>query len=334
MTSSGSPSTFGAPTPPTAKVRGPADMAAAVPVLLGFEPRDSVVIVVLDPPLVALTMRVDLPPVRDRWAWKAVGDSLVRGATNAGGSAAVVLAYTDDRLTDGPLRTHVVKPLKRAQVEVLDVLRVHDGRFWSSTCRDPHCCPPEGTPVPGGTAVQAAAVVQGIVVRGNRQSLAREFEPPVEVDTGQALDTWRQHLNAHPVDPADVRALLDVAVETARSGAVDLQTAARLAALVRNGDCRDEVYRHLVRRPVRDHRALWAAVCRWFAGEPAVVPLAIFALTAYLDGDGAAGNVAYERAASVDAGHPTVRLVGDILVSAIRPALVIETLARAVRADR
>jgi hypothetical protein len=338
MTPSGPLPAFGTPSPPTAKVRGPADLAAAVPVLLGFEPRDSVVAVVLDPPVVALTMRVDLPAPRDRWAWKAVGDSLARGAISAGGSAAVVLAYADDRAALDPLRSHVVKSLTRAKVEVLDVLRVHDGRYWSATCRDLRCCPAEGRPVPAGTAVQAAAVVQGVVVRGDRQSLAREFEPPADAEPAAARRAWRTQLDrllsAGTVDLDDVRALLDTAVEAARSGAVDLETAARLAALLSNGECRDEVYRHLVRRPVREHRALWAAVCRWFTGQPAVVPLAVFALAAYLDGDGATGNLAYERAAALDASHPTVRLVGDILVSAIRPALMIETLARAVGADR
>jgi hypothetical protein len=63
-----------------------------------------------------------------------------------------------------------------------------------------------------------------------------------------------------------------------------------------------------------------------------VVPLALFALVAYLDGDGAVANLALERAQAVDPQHPTVRLVGDIVASALPPAVVIGALARSVHA--
>jgi hypothetical protein len=101
---------------------------------------------------------------------------------------------------------------------------------------------------------------------------------------------------------------------------------------MRDGDCRDEAYRHLVQAPRAQSRMLWSSCCRLLTPPALVVPLALFALVAYLEGDGAVANLALERAEAVDPQHPTVRLVSDLVASALAPSVVIGALARSVQA--
>jgi hypothetical protein len=91
--------------------------------------------------------------------------------------AAVVAGYGP-----GPLVTPVADALRdaaaRTGVELLDVLRVQDGRFWSYLCREPSCCPPEGVPF-DAAAHPAAAVLAGagLPVLASRDALAATIAP-------------------------------------------------------------------------------------------------------------------------------------------------------------
>jgi hypothetical protein len=131
---------------------------------------------------------------------------------------------------------------------------------------------------------------------------------------------------------------VEAAVAATTFGGLGVEDAVRLAVLVGDGDRRDAVYRHLVSGPdtarVRAHRALWASVCRLLGDQGPVVPVMLFALAAYLDGDGAAANLAFEQASRWDPDHPTVRLFGDVMAAAIPPRAVLEAMADAVGADR
>ena len=49
--------------PPRIRLRSPADVVAAVPVLLGFHPEHSLVVIGLKTGRVVLTVRVDLPGI-------------------------------------------------------------------------------------------------------------------------------------------------------------------------------------------------------------------------------------------------------------------------------
>ena len=320
------------------RVRGPGDLVAAVPALVGFHPQDSLVCVVLGPPRsrIRLTARVDLPGHADTAAWDAVAATMRHAASQAGGRAAVLVVYTAEPHLADQAERRVGRALRRAGVDVTDVLRVHDGRYYGLACHDERCCPPRGRPVPGITALQARLAVDGRAVVPTRADLADEIDPPADADVETEVDRVRQALARDPasVSLPTMAHELRAALEEAASGGLGGERALRLAVLAGDGDCRDEVYRHLVAGPVEGHRRLWAAVCRGVPGPVAVVPLALFALAAYLDGDGAVANVAWERAALQDPGHPTVALVGDIMAGAIPPPRVIEALTHAVSPGR
>jgi hypothetical protein len=63
---------------------------------------------------------------------------------------------------------------------------------------------------------------------------------------------------------------------------------------------------------------------------PVVAPL--LSLCSWCRGDGARANVAIDVATAVDAAHPTVSLVADVLAAGVPPAVVRATLRRATAA--
>jgi len=335
-----------------ARLRGPGDLAAVVPSLLGFEPRQCLVLLVLAPPRqrVRLTMRIDLPESGRDDHWAVLRSRLRPGLVQAKGTAAAMCVYSPDPADlDAALR-HLRPLCEEFELELLDALRIDDGRWFSGLCHDPGCCPPQGVPVPGDTAALAQLVVEdGRRVAGSREELCREFTRPAGsagADLDEQLEAALARVGPQALrDPTlgvPVEAMaeqVEAAMAATTFGGLRVADALRLAVLVGDGDRRDAVYQHLVSGPddevrIRAHRALWASVCRLLGEEGAAVPVALFALAAYLDGDGATANVALEQAHGWDPDHPTVRLVSDVVAAAIPPRTVVEALAGAVGADR
>jgi hypothetical protein len=198
--------------------------------------------------------------------------------------------------------------------------------------------------VPAVTPAVAQMVVDGAVVRASREDLGAEFAPPTgeeAVAVCQAVDRATVRLAQSAVgptlgvSPSAMADEIDRAVASLTFTSLSPDVALRLAVLVQDGDLRDAVYRHLVggtdhKVRISAHRTLWAAVCRGLPGLDPVVPLMLFSLAAYLDGNGASANLAFEQAHAWDPDHPTVRLFGDVMAAGIRPSAVLQTLAEAV----
>lgn len=129
------------PQRPHVRVASPAGLLAIVPYLLGFHPSRSLVVIGLGPPRhqVKLAFRYDLPDPPNPQL-----------ARDIGAHAASVLA--GQRLTDamaigygpGPLVTPIVgtllDQLPAAGIELWELLRAEEGRYWSYMCTDPACC--------------------------------------------------------------------------------------------------------------------------------------------------------------------------------------------------
>ena len=147
-------------------VRTPTDLVAAVPALIGFHPQDSVVLLTFGPSAGSFHARVDLPVAAAEQA--EVAAVLVRAArSNAVGRAAVLL-YTDDVEAAHEQALLLVGGLLGAEVEVIEVLRVDEGRW--------HPVPEDGSV---GTSYElethpftAQRVYQGHVVHQDRAELA------------------------------------------------------------------------------------------------------------------------------------------------------------------
>ncbi|GHE08083.1 DUF4192 domain-containing protein [Klenkia taihuensis] len=193
-----------------------AELAAALPHLLGFHPQESLVLVALTGDRahrVGVTLRVDLPgpaPVED------LAEEAVRRLGHEPPAAVVAVVVTegpDDvarldpaELLDVPVgdldpvgvrllrtrdaagdvldlpRRDVVHAVGRALAErgvpLLEALLVRDGRCFDYGCTAPCCDPGAGHPLPGGTSsLAAAAVLDGRVLAADRAEVVGRLAP-------------------------------------------------------------------------------------------------------------------------------------------------------------
>ncbi len=322
-------------TPALVRVRGPGDLVASLPALMGFHPSRSVVLLVLHGQRgrVRLTMRVDLPEPDQDEHWTEVARVLAAGACRAGGTHALLVCVDADSALTLRAAEAIEQALEGTGVLLVDAVAVDAGRYRSVLCDDPVCCPPGGRAVPGTSAATATAVLAGQVIHASRSDLGAEIAPPEGAAAERAERVVRLMaavLNSGSVEvtPQALQRRLDRACEDAAAGAVRLDQAAMLALLV-GGHCgRDLTYQHLTTQPPGRHRALWSSVCRQVPRQYLTVPLVMFAYAAYLEGDGAAANVACEFGDALDPRHASVCLLRDVLAAAIPPADVRDALVR------
>lgn len=168
---------------PQIRISDPGDLIDTIPYLLGFHPVESLVVVGFTDPegagrpqRVQVTMRVDLPdPAPTAEVFQPLIESLLHAeATSA--AVVVLTARTGDPRDDGELQAlaaAVSTTLRAAAIDVLDVLVASEQRWWSLVCREPSCCPPEGTRRAVGCSSGAAqATFAGMVALPDRQSLS------------------------------------------------------------------------------------------------------------------------------------------------------------------
>lgn len=138
---------------------GPAALTRSLPVALGRDPADEVVLIGVTgrAPAAASLASIDVSaspvaPDGDDLADSAA--AAVAHAVRSGAASVVVLAYADDARdpdsTAARTAATVLSLAESAGLRVLDVLAVASGRWWSYDCTIPSCCPPEGTPIKEG----------------------------------------------------------------------------------------------------------------------------------------------------------------------------------------
>ncbi|MFF8811176.1 DUF4192 domain-containing protein [Streptomyces pactum] len=175
-------------------LRGPADLADALPFLLGFHPDDSIVLVALHGPQGRFggRLRMGIPQAAEDWpeAGDQLAESLATGSERRGERPDGVVLFLCQDPAAGASGRDVMERLRplaqrlrvacgRLDMPVFEALCISDGRFWSYCCPDPRCCPPDGTPlgVPGTSVMAAAAAYAGIQVRGTLRQLEARLAP-------------------------------------------------------------------------------------------------------------------------------------------------------------
>lgn len=172
------------------RLRAPLDLLGAMPHLLGFVPRSSLVVMCLDDAnRTRLTARADLPEHADITSF---ADDMATHVVRSGAASVALVVYTDEPATPSDVHTvttTAVHPLaRRVLVDQLAsrlrrdgcglsvAMLVSKGRYFNYLCDEP-CCRAEGEPVPDqltSAAAQLAAetVLDGRVVHSDRSSLA------------------------------------------------------------------------------------------------------------------------------------------------------------------
>ncbi|MCB5906430.1 DUF4192 domain-containing protein [Streptomyces pinistramenti] len=190
-------------------MRGPAELADALPYLMGFYPDDSIVLVALHGERGRFGGRVRLGIPKDTTQWPYIADQLaeclVSAAEQRGERPAGMLVYVCQEPAQGesgqdvkqrlrPLAQRLRTACGALDVPVLEALCLSNSRYWSYCCPDFRCCPAEGTPMvmPGTSVMAAAAAYAGMQVRGSLKEMEARLTPrtgPRAADQVKALDT-------------------------------------------------------------------------------------------------------------------------------------------------
>lgn len=175
-------------------LRSPAELADALPFLMGFHPSDSIVLVALhgDEGRFGGRLRLGIPRAPHEWPPVAeqLAECLVEGSRRRGSRPDGIVAFVCQDPQDGdtgrgvrdrlrPLAQLIRTSFGRLDIPVHEVLCISDGRFWSYCCPDTRCCPPEGTALglPGTSVMAAASAYAGVQVRGSLREMEARLEP-------------------------------------------------------------------------------------------------------------------------------------------------------------
>jgi len=288
----------------------PEDVLAAVPVVLGFVPDESVVMLTFGG-VETFHARVDLPrPGRADEIAEAVQQLLEPALLHRVARVLFVL-YADDGQT---VRT-VIRQLRQAfageGIDVVEVLRAHGGR-WFAPGRPG--APRRGVPYDiGGHRFRAQAVVEGIVVHGSRVELEALLSP---VPTAVA-ETARALRRAVPSSPGEVADLVDRRLDEGRFTSVEL---ARVLLGLLDAAGRDAAWAALTREVADRHVRLWTDAVQRAPDELVAAPAAVLGLAAWLSGQGALAWCAVDRCCAVDPESPLAEVVAEVLTRAVPPS--------------
>ncbi len=316
------------PDPPSTFVaRTPTDLIAIVPTVLGFHPLDSVVLLTFGPPDGAFHARVDLPVATAEQ--EAVADVLGDAVAANRVRRAAVLLYTHDVEAAHAQSMLLVGRLLDLDVDVIEVLRVYDGRW--------HPVPDDGSP---GTAYEldthpftAQRVYDGQVVHRDREELAdtlvgTDDDDAIEVALAATRYADLVASSQESGDPAHgflrtearwLQRRLRARVEERRQ--LDPADAGRLLVLTSLAPTRDVAWAEITRQTSEPHVDLWRELVRRSPRDLLPGASSLLAFAAWQHGDGALAWCAIDRCLEVDPDYSMAHYVAEVLTQAVPPSV-------------
>ncbi|MEV0255599.1 DUF4192 domain-containing protein [Streptomyces sp. NPDC050732] len=193
---------------PVVTLRTPAELADALPYLLGFKPEESVVLIALHGERGRFGGRARLGIPERAGDWRCVAEQLARclvsGCERRGERPDGIVAFLCQEPVGAETGQQVVARLRplaqvlrtacgRLDVPVFEVVCISAGRFWTYCCPDTRCCPPEGTPLlsPGTSVLAAAATYMGVRASATQSEIRGRLTPwntAAATDQERALD--------------------------------------------------------------------------------------------------------------------------------------------------
>jgi hypothetical protein len=296
--------------PTLLRARTPSDIAAFVPLALGFLPERSVVMVSIGQ-RGGMHARVDLP--QDPDDVDDVVEALLRPARRHGVDDVIVVVYDDDTTVADEAAWAVHEEFTAAGITVREVMRVHDDH-WYAVLPGAPLAAYQGVPFAlAEHRFTAQGVFDGRVTHASREALRSTIAP----DAAAARALLPDLAAATPLPAGAVRTLVRRRVEqgTTFSGPELASVALSLVA----GERRDEAWVWLTRDRARRAVDLWADAVRRLPDAHVAGPAAVLAFAAWLMGDGALAWCAVDRCHEVEPAHSLGRLVAQLLDGATSP---------------
>jgi hypothetical protein len=327
-------------------MRDPGELIAALPYLMGFRPRDSLVVLAFGGPSgrrIGLTQRVDLPaPAHAPEICRALaGNVLLSKPTGAavlvvGGRAGGAVAYgaapPHEALVSGAteaLEDRGVPVMIRAWAAGTDARAA-----WA--CYD-ECRCRGALPDPDATPLAATAVAAGLVVYPDRAELEGLVAPSPPDRLRRRAELITRAVDAAVDDPdrlgrADPAgsgsAVVEAALADAAAGRLHLDDDRVVALALALSDLavRDAALLRCAQTEAEAAEQLWAALARETPDPEAAEPATLLAACALLRGDGALAGIALDRAQQAWPGHRLSGLLRAVWAAGMRPEQVRECL--------
>lgn len=316
MTASTPASTPAPPPATTLTARTPEDVLALVPVVLGFQPSDSIAMLTFGSgrPFHA---RVDLPATRAGIP-EAV-EALLAPARTHGVAQVLFVVYTSDERLAASLSRALCRSFEGAGVRVIEVLRA-DGRRWYAAYGSRPGVPARGVPYDLSThPFLAQAVLDGRVLHGSREELRHTLDGD-PVRTGRVVAALAGRTGGPPSVPAEVAWARDLVVRHTRAGtSPEDGDVARLLRGLLDIEVRDAAWSPLDRTSAHAHVAFWTDVVRRAPVPLLAAPAALLAFAAWQAGHGALAWCALDRCAEADEDYSLAALVAHALERAVPP---------------
>lgn len=341
-TSARSARSAGSPADPRRRVKigSPGSVLAVIPLLLGFHPAQSLVVLGVGGPRgrIRMTFRYDLPDPPDRAIAAEIAAHAAAVLRGQEAEVAIMAGYGPGPLVT-PVTDAVAAAVRKAGLRIHDILRVESGRYWSYVCREPRCCPPEGVPF-DATGHPAARVLAaaGLTALNDRAELAATLAPDLVVGepvrlamklalarsdqmTKEALATGPRHDFLRPFVESG-RAAVRAAIGRYREDGslTDPIEIAWLGLTLRDVRVRDVAWACMEPGHWQAHRRLWTDLVRRLPPGWVAPPAALLAFSAWQSGEGALASIAVERSLRDDPEYSLAMLIGDALRAGLPPS--------------
>lgn len=298
-------------------IKGPIDLIAVVPHVLGFEPTDGRIVVIGFEPG-AMAASIDVGGLMTHEC-DAIVDAMTEPLLRNGVDAAAIVGYGE--IGDvGVICERLGNSLTASGVHVLDVIRVAGGRYYTMGSPGGGETASDGVAFDASTTAAAAMLVfLGSAAFPSRQALADQFRPVTGPERANMRAATSRAVRRHRRLAASAGEHGD-SVQTAGRHAVagmyrrhhsgrrlSDDDAAWITVLLTDSGVRNHILRHT--HSHRGHFDLWTDLTRRAAPDFAAAPATILALTAWQMGDGVIAGIAVERALEADPTYRLARLV-------------------------
>jgi Domain of unknown function (DUF4192) len=322
------------PQRPTLRIDSVAGLLAAIPHLLGFTPRDSLVVLGAQPPRgrVQIAFRYDLPDPPDAGTAAGIAGHAAGVLASHHLTTAIAAGYGPGRLVT-PVADALRQVLPGTGVRLRDVLRVEDGRYWSYLCPNPSCCPPDGTPFdPAGHPAAAVLAQAGLSPAPSREAVAATIAALTGPEAEAMASATRQAeriaarltITRGPdgLDQPGIAAIR-AAIGVYRDGGVITAPVrhAWLALVLRRLRIRDDAWARMDPTHRDAHRRLWTDLVRRAQPGYLAAPASLLAFTAWQGGDGALANIALDQALADTPGYSMALLLREALTAGAPPSM-------------
>ena len=294
---------------------GPEDLIALAPMVLRFDPEDSVVVMTFGRPGRSFHARVALP--RRPQDQDEVAETILRAMKNNHLLECAILLYSQDRRVAAAQGRTLNRKLRRAGIRVVDVLLVEGNRYFRVLRGDE-----TGTPFDiSAHPFTARRVLDGVVVHKSRAELADTLMP--DPTTAERLGLVAAEVAARleaAVDPsAEAGWIGSLVRRVSVTEAVSEAGLPRLLADLLSPDLIDVAWAEINRSNAEQQVELWRAVVRRAPDGYVAAPACLLAFAAWLAGDGALAWCGLDRCGPE--GPPMARMLSELLYGAVPPSL-------------